>query len=483
MKRRVFFPVLFLPLWLIGTGCTPALQGTRDMATRAWIDRWLHTPSLQHASVAFHAVDLETGQVWFSYRARKNQLPASTLKLLVGWSALAHWGPAHRFVTLLCTDSLRNDTAYSLYIRGSGDPSLRYEDLLRWVDHLRAAGVRVIVGRLVVDESYLDTIRLGRGWMWDEGAGGWVARTGALAIDESTVELYVRPGPSPGASARLALVPPDTEIVLINHLLTDTLPTHYTYDRVFRDGRNILTVRGTLNVHEPLRVHRVNLDDPAGHLARVFADLLRFRGIQMKASLVRDTLPPDVDTLLKEASPPLHVILYSMLKHSSNFIAEQLLKTLGADVYGPPGTAEKGLKVIRQTLHRCGISDAYVQVDGSGVSRYNQVSPALLVSLLRCANQNPLWGPEFLVLLPIGGVDGTLAHRYTGFPGRIRAKTGTLSGVVTLAGYGVSDLNEHVAFSIMLQGGGSVRTYRKALDQWVDHLLHSLPEMGDPLEE
>jgi D-alanyl-D-alanine carboxypeptidase/D-alanyl-D-alanine-endopeptidase (penicillin-binding protein 4) len=310
-----------------------------------------------------------------------------------------------------------------------------------------------------------------------------VARTGALSVDESTVELHVRPGPAPGTSAHLALVPPDTEIVLINHLLTDTLPTHYTYDRVFRDGRNILTVRGTLNIHEPPHVHRVNLDDPAGHLARVFADLLRSRGIQLKASLVRDTLPPDVDTLLKEVSPPLHVILYTLLKHSSNYIAEQLLKILGAEVYGPPGTAEKGLKVIRQTLHRCGISEAYVQVDGSGVSRYNQVSPALLVSLLRCADRHPLWGPEFLVLLPIGGVDGTLAHRFADLPGNIRAKTGTLSGVVTLAGYGISDLNERVAFSIMLQGGGSVRTYRKALDQWVDHLLHSLPEMGDPLEE
>ncbi|MCF6192328.1 MAG: D-alanyl-D-alanine carboxypeptidase/D-alanyl-D-alanine-endopeptidase, partial [Candidatus Hydrothermae bacterium] len=396
---------------LLGTGCAPTLQVDRDPVTRTRMYRWLQASDLTSASVAFQVVDLQTGEEWAAYRAQKNQLPASSLKLLVAWTALHRWGPAHRFHTLLATDSLRRDTAFSLYLKGFGDPSVRYEDLLRWVDRLQARGVRVITGRLVADESYLDTVRLGRGWMWDEGAGGWVARTGALSMDENTVELWIRPGDAPGAPATLALVPPDSAILVQNRLHTDTLPTRYTYARGVQEGHNLLTVEGTVNLHEPLRIHRVNLDDPAGHVLRVFRDLLIARGIQVQATLMRGISPQEAETLLVASSPPLHVILYTLLKHSSNFVAEQLLKILGAEVYGPPGTAEKGLRVIRTTLTRCGLRpDTYVQVDASGVSRYNQISPGMLTGLLRCADRDPLWGPEFLTLLPIGGVDGTLAH-------------------------------------------------------------------------
>jgi len=482
MKGRLI-SLLGIVLFL-SAGCAPTLQVDRDPITRARMYRWLQASDLASASVAFRVVDLQTGEEWAAYRAQKNQLPASSLKLLVAWTALHHWGPAHRFHTLLATDSLRGDTAYSLYLKGFGDPSVRYEDLLRWVDRLQARGVRVIAGRLVADESYLDTVRLGRGWMWDEGAGGWVARTGALSMDENTVELWIRPGSAPGAPAALALVPPDPAILIQNRLRTDTLPTRYTYARGFQKGHNILTVEGTVNLHDPLHVHRVNLDDPAGHVLRVFRDLLVARGIQVPATLVHDTTPAMIDTLLVASSPPLHVILYTLLKHSSNFIAEQLLKIIGAEVDGPPGTAEKGLRVIQRTLARCGIpSDTYVQVDASGVSRYNQISPQMLTDLLRCADRDPLWGPEFLTLLPIGGVDGTLAHRLSTYSGRIRAKTGTLSGVVTLAGFGVTPLHERFVFAIMLQGGGSTRAYRARLDAWLRLLLESLPDMGDPLEE
>ena len=155
-------------------------------------------------------------------------------------------------------------------------------------------------------------------------------------------------------------------------------------------------------------------------------------------------------------------------------IAELLLKTIGAEIKGTPGTGEKGLLAISGFLNEIGVDAGhYTLADGSGGSRYNLVTASLLTDLLVYMFRNFAVMPEYLASLPVGGVDGTLAWRMGGMKaeGVLRAKTGTLRGVTTLAGYTVTADGEMVAFSILVSNYLGSANPRRALQDKIGDIL------------
>jgi D-alanyl-D-alanine carboxypeptidase/D-alanyl-D-alanine-endopeptidase (penicillin-binding protein 4) len=170
--------------------------------------------------------------------------------------------------------------------------------------------------------------------------------------------------------------------------------------------------------------------------------------------VVQRGLAPAKVKILAEHGAPILPVLINLNKISDNLTAELLLKTIGAEKFGRPGTAGKGVRAIRQFLGNIGVDTTAVNTaDGSGVSRYNLVTPAELVSLLAAMWKNFAIRNEFAATLPIAGVDGTLRNRMKGTAaeGVIHAKTGTLSGVSTLSGYTMTADGEELAFSMMMQ--------------------------------
>ncbi|GAI93166.1 unnamed protein product, partial [marine sediment metagenome] len=136
------------------------------------------------------------------------------------------------------------------------------------------------------------------------------------------------------------------------------------------------------------------------------------------------------------------------------FIAEHILKTIGAEAVDLPGTAEKGIKAIEAFMKEKGITkEDFIQRDGSGLSRYNLISPRQITSLLFYLYHRFEYAPELLTVLPTGGVDGTLRNRMReeGIIRKVRAKTGTMSNVSTLSGYCVTNSGKVLIFSIMMK--------------------------------
>ena len=133
---------------------------------------------------------------------------------------------------------------------------------------------------------------------------------------------------------------------------------------------------------------------------------------------------------------------------------ENLLKILGAEKRGVPGTAMNGISVIKEFLSRASIDTAkLVLADGSGVSRYNLTSADMIVQLLQAMSKDPGHFETFYNSLPIAGVDGSLSNRMKGSTaqGNLHAKTGTLSGVSALSGYVRTADGELLAFSMLMQ--------------------------------
>jgi D-alanyl-D-alanine carboxypeptidase/D-alanyl-D-alanine-endopeptidase (penicillin-binding protein 4) len=151
-----------------------------------------------------------------------------------------------------------------------------------------------------------------------------------------------------------------------------------------------------------------------------------------------------------------------------------MLRLLGKEK-GTSGSIQGGLEVLRSFLVNAGIkADQFAFYDGSGLSRENLVTPQATVALLRYSAQQP-WGKTFQDTLPIAGVDGSLADRFRNTPaaGVVRAKTGSLAHVYSLAGYATTKSGDHIAFSIMTNNNNMPT--KKVLDV-IDRVVQSLVE-------
>ncbi len=181
---------------------------------------------------------------------------------------------------------------------------------------------------------------------------------------------------------------------------------------------------------------------------------------------------PEARRLAVHRSRPLADLLRTMNKESDNLYAEQVLKALGAERVGPPGSAEKGLRSVKAFLDTLGVNpEEFRLVDGSGLSRSNAVSPEVLVNVLAWMYRQFKLSPEFVSSLPVAGEDGTLAHRLGQFSRLSRAKTGTLKGVSSIAGYAVNRRGEVLAFAVLVNGySGPVPGIRGLLDEFVKRL-------------
>jgi D-alanyl-D-alanine carboxypeptidase/D-alanyl-D-alanine-endopeptidase (penicillin-binding protein 4) len=140
-----------------------------------------------------------------------------------------------------------------------------------------------------------------------------------------------------------------------------------------------------------------------------------------------------------------------MMKVSQNLYAETLLKAVGAARSGVAG-ADAGRTAVAGIFAAWGIApDSYVQVDGSGLSRYDYVTPDLIVRLLEHLYKDPRHRDAFVATLPVGGIDGTIASRlkHTRAERNVTAKTGSISNARALSGYVRARDGETLAFSIL----------------------------------
>jgi D-alanyl-D-alanine carboxypeptidase/D-alanyl-D-alanine-endopeptidase (penicillin-binding protein 4) len=148
-------------------------------------------------------------------------------------------------------------------------------------------------------------------------------------------------------------------------------------------------------------------------------------------------------------------VLERMMKMSDNFYAESMFYQTAASTGRHPATAEDARNITRKLINRVGLNASNYRIaDGSGLSLYNYVTAELLVRLLRHAWRTPLISKALMPSLPVAGVDGTLKTRMlkTAAQGNVRAKTGTLTGISSLAGYCTAPNGHELAFAIINQG-------------------------------
>jgi D-alanyl-D-alanine carboxypeptidase/D-alanyl-D-alanine-endopeptidase (penicillin-binding protein 4) len=212
------------------------------------------------------------------------------------------------------------------------------------------------------------------------------------------------------------------------------------------------------------------IHNPTTFSGELIASMLKLRGIDIKGRIKTGRMPrADVVAVATHFSRPLGEIISTLNKYSNNFMAEQILKTLGAETADPPGSWDKGVGAIRKFLTEIGIPDgSFVLGNGSGLNDINRVTPAQITRVLGAMHSRFEVEPEFVASLAVAGSSGTIIGRFENSPAiaRLRAKTGSLNGVSALSGYVVTQNDKVLAFSVMMNDYyGRARTMWRIQDR------------------
>lgn len=445
-------------------------------------------PTLGRARIGVAVIDLANGEQVFAHQGDMPLNLASNTKVLTAVAALDTLGNGFRWRTAALVDKLPDDAgvvAGDLYLRGRGDPLLGAGHLEEMAAELAARGVRTIEGRLVLDATYFDNdVEPPHFDEQPKERAAFRAPVASLGVARSAVTLSVVAEPGGGAS--LTLEPDAGDYVTIVKREVTSVTEGRTRLRVetkrpASPNKIEYEVTGQIRAGEGSWDFRRRVDDPARFAGEVFRAALAARGITIRGrQIATGTAPPTAKQLAVHDSLPLADVVRFMNKLSDNYVAESILKTMGAEARAAvgqvgPATWADGTTAVTAALAKLGLpAGTYRAANGSGLFASTDVSAKQLVTLLAAAHADYRIGPDLLASLPIGGADGTLSRRFHGTParGRVRAKTGTLDKVITLAGYIAVDSGKPLAFAILVNDvpPGQRSIARAAIDDVVNIL-------------
>jgi len=462
----------------------PAAPAPKDPeARRLWLkarlDEIFNGPSLGHAKMSVAVMDPESGKLIYARNEKAGLNAASNVKIATEAASLALLGPEFRWKTTLLgpvpaeggkvisAGELHGD----LYLKASGDPTFSAQDLGALASELAAVGLRKVRGGLVIDASAFDSATVGPNFDEKSDSAAFRAPSSAASLNGNVVTVTIVPAAMAGAPARIVLDPASAAFVLGGTVTTaangPAVPEVETSDA--GHGQTRISVAGRILVGAEPRVIQRRVITPEMFFGQTFKQVLAKRGIGVDKPVRVGVAPKDgLRVLATHDSPPLAVVAHELGKRSSNFAAEQLLRTLGGEIMGRPGTWQKGLDAVARYLESAGISrGTYVMKNGSGLYDSNRFSAEQIVLLLRAATRDFRIASEFLASLAVGGADGTLAHRTGGSAAErnVRAKTGTLANVSCLSGVVGAPAGKPLLFSILMNDVPSPVAARAAQDR------------------
>ena len=376
--------------------------------------------------------------------------PASTIKLLTTFAALELLGPAHAWVTqALAAAPVGEDgvLAGDLYLKGSGDPKLTFEQFWLLLRGLRARGIRDIRGDLVLDRAALRPNGHDPATFDGKPTRPYNVGPDALLLNFKTIRLTLAPDAA-GKSVRVLPEPMPANVDLVNALRLRNngcgdWQENLRADLSERDGRYRLSLTGAYSAACGEKTWNIAALPHDRYVLGVFAQLWRELGGRFEGGVRDGETPADARVLTFVESPALAEIVRDINKFSNNVMARQLYLALGRVGrvgrvgHDGGGRAEDAEAALRRWLAARGLDfPELVLENGAGLSRQERISAGSLARLLAEAWQSPVM-PELMSSLPVVAIDGTMKKRLkeNGVAGRAHVKTGYLEGVRAIAGY------------------------------------------------
>lgn len=451
MKRFIYLLILFFPALIFG-------ESNDELGKR--IEEILSHPLIKDVDISIYAYNITTSKEIYGKNKERQLNPASVTKLLTSASALYFLGSYYKFPTEFYVDEFPDDVGVvkgNLYIKGYGDPRLVNENIFNMLLELKREGISKIEGDVYLDTSFFDKEYFRPGWQKDIGIRAYYAPVSALAVDFNSFTVYVKPASEEGQKPIVFIEPPLPKYFKIkNNAITSKRGNTIDVDIKAVKGMLEVIVKGEIGVSQKGKKFNRRVEDPDSYALELLKWFFDIHKIKVRGKFAIKELPKeDVNLFYTYYSEPLATVLRDLNKHSNNFSADQLLKHLGGQIYGPPATFEKGLKVIDEFIGIAGISKSeYIVTNGSGLSHENRISAEAIVKLLNYTYKNFQMMPDYISSLSIASGDGTIRKRFFNTPCELktRAKTGSIDGVASIAGYTVNANSEIISFAIIANG-------------------------------
>jgi D-alanyl-D-alanine carboxypeptidase/D-alanyl-D-alanine-endopeptidase (penicillin-binding protein 4) len=403
-------------------------------------------------NVGIYVKDLTDGSIKFAYHPKRSFIPASVAKIFTAYEALSYLGPDYRFETSLLSNGMvlkRGVLKSDLYIKFSGDPTFAYEDLKKMFE---AVAAKTIDGNIVVDGTIFDDqYSAPGGFTWDDQPFYYAAPGSAVIINKNCSEAKMSPSSKVGAMADLQINDP-TILKIENNVDTAKAGKECPYKSKYL-GENKYDVYGCMvqNPRSDIRLNFALQDNNLmvrDYINKAFKEL----GMKLNGKIKFATAQGGLSVVYVHKSPLLAAILKDTLEDSCNLSASSIFKLIASKYTNQQASHENGEGAIRNLLKKDGLKGSFVLKDGAGESRYNLVTPYVTVNLLDMAYKNPKIKDFFIDSLAKYGSEGTVKSRDLGkaLNEYTYAKTGSLRGVSTLAGYYLPPAGRKYAFAILI---------------------------------
>ncbi len=443
----------------------------------------IYSKFLQPVQESVHVVRLSDGATLFAQDPDLELTPASVSKLVTAAAVLDALTPAFRFQTKVYHTGRRQGGVINgdLVVVGDGDPFLVSEKMWQMAVDLRNLGISAIKGDLIIDDRLFDDEARDKSRLAGavSSSRAYDAPVSAFGVNFNTFAVMVVPGPAVGSPARTVLDPYHLSGIRIQSDAKTTNGSGRDGIRVSRvldgkSGQEVIHVAGSIGVSaEPTKIYRSVGDyrSAAGEYLRAF---LEAQAISIAGSTRLGALPAERQLLYTLDGYPMQKVIEGLNKYSNNYIADVLVKRVGAkfpsngQITDAPGagTYQNGIAVIEKFMrNRVGIKTPFTIRNGSGLSTENRLTARQMTQLLSYMETRMDLFPEFLASLPAAGWDGTLRDRLTSEQkklegGKVRAKTGTLTepvSVASLAGYVRHPRHGWIAFAMIENGKSKLK--------------------------
>ncbi len=395
--------------------------------------------------------------------------PASNNKIFTTAAALSKLGPSYQITTPVLGSS-SSSTVNQLRIVGQGDPSLNTADLNTLAQQLKGRGIQK-VNLLVGDDTTFKGPNLNPNWEAEDIGQAYAPPVNSLIINENIVGLILAPARQ---GQRLSVKwedPTDQQFwTLDNRSVTASRFGGEFLDVVPSGNRIVIT--GQLRAGSASEPVGVAIPNEGNYLVRKFDDSLKKAGLNVTRAtrVTRTPAPKSFVQLAAVKSDPLSKLVATTNLQSNNLYAESLLKILGSQrLASSVDTRISGIAAIKDILAKQGVDTRQIQmIDGSGLAPNNRASAKALVQTLQVMSKGSN-ANIFRQSLPVAGRSGTLSTRFVGTPAqdRVFAKTGTISNVVSLAGYVTPPNHPPLSFAVLVNDSSSPSALRALVDEMV----------------
>ncbi len=446
-KENIFLFMTCIIVFFVS--CSPGKQVAKSARTNI-----LEDTAFSAAHTGISVFDPAENKFLFRYQGSKYFIPASNIKIITCYAGMKHIGD-----TITGMYYTENDTA--VFLVPSGDPTFLHKDFSNQpvADFIRKTGKKMYMSPLGWND-----LPLGPGWSWDDYSESYMPERSPFPIYGNIIRWY-----QVKSRKENPQTPSDT---------TDT----FTYSDPELDGEVNFGKPSTDNNFSVERKRDQNsftIHEGSQRNAEVTVPFIT-NGITTALDLLKDTLHKEVLPLegkfplawRRDLTPLYSRNLDSMLKpmmyRSDNFFAEQTLLMTGDKLTGEMNSENTIRRLLETDLS--GFPDKPRWVDGSGLSRYNLFTPDDFVWILSKMKNEFSW-ERIRTIFPTGG-NGTLGTTFRQDSARIFAKTGTLSGVVALSGFVITNKNRVLVFSVLINNHRqSASRLRKSIASFLHEII------------